>query len=78
MMLSQSSSATPAPLDWAWPPAHIWETMGAADRASPLFDKLYAHGILCVFLQGTAASLKWNIENTSFSCDARSFKVFVI
>ncbi|CAG7998022.1 unnamed protein product, partial [Penicillium salamii] len=22
------------PLDSAWPPAHIWETMGAADRAS--------------------------------------------
>jgi hypothetical protein len=24
----------PAPLDSAWLPAHIWETMGAADRAS--------------------------------------------
>lgn len=34
MTFSQSSSATPAPLDSAWPPAHIWETMGAADRAS--------------------------------------------
>jgi hypothetical protein len=34
MTFSQSSSVTPAPLDSAWPPAHIWETMGAADRAS--------------------------------------------
>ncbi|KAJ5344058.1 uncharacterized protein N7506_003882 [Penicillium brevicompactum] len=34
MTLSQSSSVTPAQLDSAWPPAHIWETMGAADRAS--------------------------------------------
>ncbi|CAG8006751.1 unnamed protein product [Penicillium salamii] len=34
MTFSQSSSATPAPLDSAWPPAHVWETMGAADRAS--------------------------------------------
>jgi hypothetical protein len=34
MTFSQSSSVTPAPLDSAWPPAHIWETMGATDRAS--------------------------------------------
>ena len=35
MTLSQSSSVLPpAPLDSAWPPAHIWETMDAADRAS--------------------------------------------
>ncbi|KAI3095133.1 hypothetical protein CBS147333_9859 [Penicillium roqueforti] len=34
MSFSQSSSVTPAPLDSAWPPPHIWETMGAADRAS--------------------------------------------
>ncbi|CAI7658362.1 unnamed protein product [Penicillium palitans] len=34
MTFSQSSSVTPAPLDFAWPPAHIWETIGAADRAS--------------------------------------------
>ncbi|KAJ5195503.1 uncharacterized protein N7498_008941 [Penicillium cinerascens] len=34
MTFSQSSSVTPAPLDCAWPPAPIWETMGAADRAS--------------------------------------------
>ncbi|KAI3286492.1 hypothetical protein DTO002I6_8163 [Penicillium roqueforti] len=34
MTFSQSNSVTPAPLDSAWPPAHIWETMGAADRAS--------------------------------------------
>ena len=34
MTFSQSSSVTPAPLDSAWPPAHIWETMGPADRAS--------------------------------------------
>ncbi|KAJ5400295.1 hypothetical protein N7465_010784 [Penicillium sp. CMV-2018d] len=32
MTFSQSSSVTPAPLDSAWPPAHIWETMGAADQ----------------------------------------------
>ncbi|KAJ5146634.1 uncharacterized protein N7515_001198 [Penicillium bovifimosum] len=34
MTSSQSSSFTPAPLDSAWPPAHVWETMDAADRAS--------------------------------------------
>ncbi|CAG8288516.1 unnamed protein product [Penicillium salamii] len=33
MTFSQSSSVTPTPLNFAWPPAHIWETMGAADRA---------------------------------------------
>ncbi|KAH6871992.1 hypothetical protein B0T10DRAFT_611066 [Thelonectria olida] len=31
---SQSSTVTPAPQDSAWPPAHISETMSAADRAS--------------------------------------------
>ncbi|RHZ45475.1 uncharacterized protein CDV56_104526 [Aspergillus thermomutatus] len=31
---SQSSTVTPVPQDSAWPPAHIWETMSAADRAS--------------------------------------------
>ncbi|KAJ5894645.1 hypothetical protein N7495_006336 [Penicillium taxi] len=34
MTSSQSSSVTPAQLDSAWPPAHIWETMDAADRAT--------------------------------------------
>jgi hypothetical protein len=34
MTFSQSSSVTTAPLDSGWPPAHIWETIGAADRAS--------------------------------------------
>ncbi|KAF7160332.1 hypothetical protein CNMCM6106_007773 [Aspergillus hiratsukae] len=31
---SQSSTVTPVPQDSAWPPAHIWETMSAADRAT--------------------------------------------
>lgn len=34
MTYSRSNSVTSAPLDSAWPPAHIWESMDAADRAS--------------------------------------------